>query len=157
MTKRTVFPERAWLIFWIAASAAVALLIFLFSSQTAPESDSISRGLLRRLLALLLGRSPDQAMMRRFHHYLRKAAHFSIYALLGFCLSGGFHHQKRLPPVPAAIVLAALYAATDEFHQSFVPGRGPLLTDVLIDASGAALGALVMALLLRLLRRPRET
>ena len=50
MTKRLVFPERAWFVFWIAASAAVALLIFLFSAQTAPESDQISRGLLRRLL-----------------------------------------------------------------------------------------------------------
>lgn len=153
MTKRLVPPERAWLVFWIAASLAVALLIYLFSAQTASESNVVSKGLLRWLLTLLTGRSPTQAMMRRFHHYLRKAAHFSIYALLGFCLSGGLHHQKRVPAIPAAIVLAALYAMTDEFHQSLVPGRGPLVTDVLIDASGAALGALVMALILRLLRR----
>ena len=38
---------------------------------------------------------------------------------------------------------ATLYAATDEFHQLFVPGRAGLPTDVLIDATGAALGLLV--------------
>ena len=148
MTKRIVSPERAWLFFWIAASVAVALLIYHFSSQTAPESNEVSRGVLRWLLTLL-GRSPDQ-LLRRYNHYIRKAAHFSIYALLGFCLTGGFHHQKRIPAVPMAVVLAALYATTDEFHQSLVPGRGPMLTDVLLDTSGAMAGALLMALVLRL-------
>ncbi|WP_282209355.1 VanZ family protein [Parvibacter caecicola] len=38
---------------------------------------------------------------------------------------------------------ATLYAATDEFHQLFVPGRAGLPTDVLIDATGAALGLFV--------------
>jgi VanZ family protein len=35
--------------------------------------------------------------------------------------------------------MACLYSATDEFHQSFVPGRHPAVTDVMIDAAGAAL------------------
>ena len=37
-------------------------------------------------------------------------------------------------------LLAILYAASDEFHQSFVPGRGPSVIDVGIDAIGAGLG-----------------
>jgi VanZ family protein len=37
-----------------------------------------------------------------------------------------------------AWVMATLYSATDEFHQSFVPGRHPAMTDVLIDSLGAA-------------------
>ena len=37
-----------------------------------------------------------------------------------------------------AWVLATLYSATDEFHQSFVPGRHPAATDVMIDSIGAA-------------------
>jgi hypothetical protein len=37
----------------------------------------------------------------------------------------------------AAWVMAVIYSATDEFHQSFVPGRHPAVTDVMIDAFGA--------------------
>lgn len=46
-------------------------------------------------------------------------------------------------------LLAVLYAATDEIHQTFVPGRSGRVTDVLIDAAGAAVGVLVMAWLRR--------
>lgn len=42
-----------------------------------------------------------------------------------------------------ALIGATIYAATDEFHQLFVPGRAGLVTDVLIDATGAAI-ALVL-------------
>jgi len=38
-----------------------------------------------------------------------------------------------------SVILAFLYGATDEFHQSFTPGRGPKFTDVLIDTFGASL------------------
>jgi VanZ family protein len=40
-------------------------------------------------------------------------------------------------------LIAILYAATDEFHQSFTPGRTPRVTDVMIDAAGAAMGMVV--------------
>ncbi len=43
----------------------------------------------------------------------------------------------------AAVVLAGLYGATDEFHQLFVAGRGAGPVDVGIDTVGAALGALL--------------
>jgi len=42
-----------------------------------------------------------------------------------------------------AWLLAVLYSATDEFHQSFVPGRNAALTDVGIDAFGAAVGLML--------------
>lgn len=155
MTKHCRLTDTAWRVFWIAASVAVAILIFHFSSQVASESNELSKGFLRKLLTLL-GASPD-LLTRRYNHYVRKAAHFSIYALFGFCLTGVFHYQRRVPAVPAAIAVAALYAMTDEFHQSLVPGRGPLVTDVLLDASGAALGALIMGLFLLLLRKKRKT
>lgn len=44
----------------------------------------------------------------------------------------------------AAWVIATLYSATDEFHQSFTPGRHPAVTDVMIDSVGA-LVALALA------------
>jgi len=42
-----------------------------------------------------------------------------------------------------AFSVCVLFAVSDEFHQQFVPGRGPQVRDVFIDSSGAALGLLL--------------
>ena len=107
---------------------------------------------LRRLLELLLGGSTDD-LVHRYNHAVRKAAHFALYSLLGFSLTGVFQHQKRVPKLPTAIFLSAVFAALDEFHQHFVEGRGPQMSDVLLDTAGAASGALVMTLILLLVGR----
>ena len=46
------------------------------------------------------------------------------------------------PKVGGTLLLVFLYASSDEFHQSFVPNRTPLFTDVLIDTAGGTLGLL---------------
>jgi VanZ family protein len=74
---------------------------------------------------------------------LRKLAHMTEYAILfllfwrGLGQSGTFSVKKRLL---TAFVLTILYAASDEYHQTFVPGRCGNLTDTLIDSIGAVLG-----------------
>jgi VanZ family protein len=71
--------------------------------------------------------------------------HFVLYAVLG-----GLYFLAlfpRLAPRTAAIValtLASLYGITDEFHQSFVPGRTPQVSDWLVDTLGAALAVLAL-------------
>ncbi len=155
MVKRSRPSLSRRCIFWIAASVVVAVLFFCFSSQDALDSNEFSKGFLRRLLTLLLG-APPETLPRSFNHFIRKAAHFTIYALLGFCLTGFYHSLRRVPTLSAAVVTAALYAVTDELHQRFVPGRGPQLTDVLLDACGATLGALIMLLILRVLPKARR-
>ena len=67
---------------------------------------------------------------------LRKLAHVTEYAVLGFLLS----RAVRRPAV--AVLLAAAYAVTDEVHQTFVEGRHGAPRDVAIDAVGALVGAL---------------
>jgi len=60
------------------------------------------------------------------------------YALLALAYKHGLRQLKNSSRW--AWVLAVLYALTDEFHQSFVPGRHPSLLDVLVfDAAGAAI------------------
>jgi VanZ family protein len=72
-----------------------------------------------------------------------KTAHAIAYGVLGtLCLVGVT--GARLSGVTGssllvAFVLAVLYGASDEFHQSFVPGRSPEWGDLLADAVGAAL------------------
>jgi VanZ family protein len=67
---------------------------------------------------------------------LRKLAHLAEYAILGALLLRAFRH-----PV-AAVVLAGLYAVTDEVHQLFVEGRHGAPLDVGIDTVGALAGVL---------------
>lgn len=80
------------------------------------------------------------------HFYVRKAAHLTEYAILAILLSRALVAGKApLDGKTAVLVLtgAALYAASDEFHQSFVPSRGASLHDVGIDATGATLGLII--------------
>jgi VanZ family protein len=79
---------------------------------------------------------------------LRKAAHMAEYGLLLFLL---WRPLRELIPGPraavgAAFAVALLYAASDEWHQSFVEGRHGTPVDVLIDSVGMAVAA---ALILR--------
>lgn len=130
------FPLR------LAALLAWMGLIFLFSADS--DSADTSGGVLETLLALatqILG--PIDPATREIAHFgLRKAAHFTEYAILALLWTG------VLPKGPRRLLLAFWlttgYAVSDEIHQAFVPQRGPSPLDVLIDAGGAgtALAAL---------------
>lgn len=65
---------------------------------------------------------------------VRKLAHMAEYALLAVL------YRRPLPADIPAFFLAVLYAASDEWHQSFVPGRSACPSDVMVDAAGALLG-----------------
>jgi VanZ family protein len=68
-----------------------------------------------------------------------KLAHFAAYAVLGFLLARGGRAYSLALAWP--ILLGVLYGASDELHQSLVPGRAPELADWLADAAGALAGA----------------
>jgi VanZ family protein len=82
---------------------------------------------------------------------VRKSAHMTEFALLAvlllYALAAGKGDARKW--ISSAWVLAVAYAAADEFHQLFVPGRNGSVVDVGIDAAGAALGLLVAAQFLR--------
>jgi VanZ family protein len=65
---------------------------------------------------------------------LRKAAHAAEFAVLGFLL------VRALGRELAALAAGIAYAASDELHQTFVPGRQGTVLDVIVDAVGIAVG-----------------
>ena len=71
---------------------------------------------------------------------LSMSAHFTEYALLAVLFWQAFRHTPSTArhALVWAFVCTVLYAVSDEFHQSFVPGRFPDVRDVLVDAAGAA-------------------
>ncbi|MBI4540021.1 MAG: VanZ family protein [Gemmatimonadetes bacterium] len=75
-----------------------------------------------------------------------KLAHLSLYAVLGATLAWG--RGWRRSPIPHWLLVLAgvLYGASDELHQSWVPGRSPSAVDLVADGLGVIVG---YALLLR--------
>jgi VanZ family protein len=89
----------------------------------------------------------SQAHVEAIHHLFRKCAHLTEYAVLALLLWRAMRRPVKndsrpwnWPEARLALLLVMFYAATDEFHQSFVPTRTPLVTDVLIDTAGGAAG-----------------
>ncbi|BAZ93184.1 uncharacterized protein FOKN1_0782 [Thiohalobacter thiocyanaticus] len=81
-----------------------------------------------------------------------KLFHAIVYAVLGGLYlalfrpgPAGYAAQARW----LALGLAVLYGISDEWHQSFVPGREPDVLDVLADGVGAAVGVMVLHTLVR--------
>jgi VanZ family protein len=85
-------------------------------------------------------------------------AHFALYAVLGALLALALGPGSGWRTIAVAAAIGAFYGLTDEFHQSFVPGRTPSSADWLIDVAGAASGAAIVVLSARgaARRRPRD-
>ena len=83
----------------------------------------------------------------RVEFSFRKAAHVSEYAVLAVLLYRAFVHtvfrSRRALSAGLVLLSCAAYAASDEFHQSFVPSRTASLRDVMIDLCGATLAILL--------------
>ncbi|HIT84750.1 MAG TPA: VanZ family protein [Candidatus Ornithomonoglobus intestinigallinarum] len=140
----------------VLTTAAMMVLIFMLSSQTSESSASLSTGVTQRIVDLVasvanIPSSEKPSMVLALHHIVRKAAHFTLYALLGLSANAMFTSlcpkSGRLKRVLYTAVFCCLSAALDELHQKFVSGRGPQVTDVMIDTAGALCGCAVFAVL----------
>ena len=135
------------------------LVIFLFSAQVSEDSSEQSGCVVAFLLSvvrLLFGESAAKTLAGSgIEFVVRKLAHFSEYAVLAVLMHRALRLNGCPAPYPLSLLFSALYACTDEFHQSFVPGRSMELRDVLIDTSGAAFGLLLVFCTLSIRARSR--
>ena len=91
--------------------------------------------------------------------FVRKCAHVVEYAVLALLLwralrSVSLLRTKTLMAFGAALLGSALFAASDEFHQTFVRSRTPSVRDVFLDVAGALLALLIGASFAR--RHPKQ-
>jgi VanZ family protein len=120
-------------------------MIVIFSFSTESFSSEKSTPFLARLLADLL---PDALAQRMdtIVYLIRKLSHWSEYFILGILLMRALNpHISKQPALRRmvwSILLATLYAATDEYHQTLVPGRSANSLDIVIDSFGALCGTL---------------
>ena len=148
MKKKQKEKRRVHTAFFILLVAAVMLFIFSRSLADQESSGEESRRvmeLIRPVLAFLIG--GENVTL----HLVRKLAHLTEFCVLGVSLSVLSCRLGR-KSVPWTILTAVLTALSDETIQIFT-GRGPSVTDVWIDVSGAAIGMLLVAVIAALARR----
>lgn len=124
-------------------------VIFAFSAQTKEESSAVSESFSDRLVSatgILFHLHIDEERLREIadalENIVRKGAHMTEFAILAALLYVWLDRWQwaRLRRYGAAVMLAAVYACSDEIHQLFVEGRAGLVSDVFIDSAGALLG-----------------
>jgi VanZ family protein len=142
---------RSFLKFWLPV---IAWMIFIFVGSTDLLSAEHTSRFIGPFLRWII---PDvsNATIASVQLVVRKCAHVTEYAILAAVLFRAFRQSQ--PRIGRVLVLsffiAAIYAALDEFHQSFVASRTGSPLDVLIDCAGAIIGLVIYRFVIRR-RRP---
>ncbi len=105
-------------------------IIFCFSAQTAEDSSTTSQSIVDFVLKIL-----NLQNVHLLVYLVRKGAHFTLYFVLALLIT----KTIKIRPYVTAVLIVAVYAATDELHQMFSEGRSGELFDVIIDTAGGTL------------------
>jgi VanZ family protein len=134
-----------WLRLWWPALVWAALISSFSTGAFSSEHTSV---IIIPLLRWILPHASPQTLSE-LHHLIRKCGHFVEYFILSLLVLRGIRAGRKEAHLGWALVaigIVAGYAALDEFHQSFVPGRGAAVADVLLDTAGGVAAQLVAAL-----------
>jgi len=137
------------LLSWTAVGLWMALIFYL-SHQPGTESGELSRGVTAFIIETIQLIAPQLNLETpAFHFFIRKNAHFFAYFMLGWLVMNAWRTQEvfGLRRVVWTVAICFLYAASDETHQLFIPGRSGEVRDVLIDTAGASTGVVIYLVL----------
>ena len=153
MTEKCFFRKHAILLTLLLVLAILGM-IFFFSSQEGEYSSRTSGRIVRLMLSIFYPayESMDSERLSMISEkmtlIIRKTAHFTEYAFLGFSLylhvlSWMTRRVIRRPGL-LSLFVGALYAASDELHQTLVSGRSGEVLDVLLDSAGVLFGIILL-------------
>lgn len=135
------------------------IIIFAFSAQPAQQSSKTSHSVSYKIAEwqnriFRQGKTEDALsdQAESMQLVIRKSAHMGEYAILAVLLYLHFscYPLKRQQTLLLSLGITAGYAASDEIHQLFVPGRAGRLSDVCIDSLGGMIGLTVCLIISRL-------
>ncbi|MBU3146194.1 VanZ family protein [Clostridium sp. CF012] len=132
------------------------ILIFLFSSQPGEVSSENNKFVI--YIFKFIGLDLNSILGTLSDFIVRKAAHFTEYFILYILLYRAINTKKSLniKVFIGILIMVFLYACSDEFHQAFVPGRGPAFRDVMVDTCGGLTAFLTMYII-TLKKRPNSS
>lgn len=137
-------------------------LIFYLSGQNADESSGLSNGFTSSFIRLFFPDISEETLYSlslELQFAVRKGAHFTAYATLGFLSFLSVVTYTRLSlaaRTSVSLIIGLLYSVSDEYHQTFIDGRSGELRDVCIDFSGVLLAVAVCRLILYLRHKKRK-
>jgi VanZ family protein len=132
------------------------MVIFNFSNSNGISSDSLSRKLINKIVLVYEDITDsdvdNEYYMDKLDYPVRKLAHFTEYAILGFLTVNFCLSFNMLYAYIFSALICFLYAMSDEFHQLFVTGRSGQFKDVLIDT----FGSITMIFIINLLNKVKN-
>lgn len=141
-----------WLIFTIIWMS----VIFSFSAKKAVESEGMSHSVGKEIGRLIVpqftswSEERQEQFAKMIDFPVRKCAHATEYAVLGVLIlrtAYSFSEDSGKRSMLICWCAGTAYAASDELHQLFVPGRSCQFRDVCIDSAGVLAGVLVFSLI----------
>jgi VanZ family protein len=149
--------DRQRITFWLSAWIPVLLAISVIAIESTEFfGANHTSGPLRWLFEHVFGTTSDP-LWEQIHHFIRKSGHFVGYGLVALTwLRAWWMTLPRLGLVKDALLAllgTAVVAASDEFHQSFLPNRTSSPWDVLLDCCGAVVMQFLCLLLMRVVSR----
>lgn len=142
------------------------LVIFSFSAQPGEESADLSGGVSHLFMIIwnqIFGLGWDDAkvlaMTEIWDYPIRKLAHMTEFGILAVLIFVAIKYYAKIQTTKQRYFIAwiatACYAATDEFHQLFVPDRSGNLFDVGVDSTGALIALVLVFAVSHLVERVR--
>lgn len=128
-------------------------VIFSFSAQSGTDSGNLSYEVSHKIVEIgneVLDKGMEEWEIDdyayRIEYPVRKLAHMTEYFLLAVAVSFPFYVYglRGFPLMLVAGFICVAFACGDEYHQSFVEGRGPSVTDVGIDSIGVFFGIITV-------------
>lgn len=139
------------------------VVIFNFSNQDSEKSGSVSQKMTEAITKDIkaiqkLNKNEKTKVIDKIEDVIRKIAHFSLYALVGLLLMALFstYNINEKNKIISTIIIGAIYATSDEFHQNFISGRSGQVSDVFLDTLGVAVGGLFILLIIKMIYELRK-
>lgn len=164
MAENRIKKKKARII-WLIVTIIWMAVIFSFSAREADESAAMSHSVGKEIGRLVIpefrswSEDKQEQFAERIDFPVRKCAHASEYAVLGVLILGTAYSFSEDQEKKSALIswcIGTAYAATDEFHQLFVPGRSCQFRDVCIDGAGVLAGVLLFSLIKHQIEKYRE-
>lgn len=161
--KQSSILQKNW-IRWASTGIVLAIMIviFVFSAEGKEQTENRSFAYGDKIIeagTLDAVKDTVEETGEDFTHFIqvlvRKTAHVLIYLALGgalfICYESWLGEWKM--NWLWSFVIGTVYAASDEWHQTMVPGREGSIEDVLLDAAGVIVGVLVTMGIIKLIKR----
>lgn len=140
------------------------IVIFNFSNQGGTKSSGTSSKVTKIIINVITKdkEEPNKQTMERIEKVVRKGAHYTIYTIGGFLIMNYTYSMDKTKKqkILGSLLFGAFYAATDELHQYFVPGRSARLFDVGVDTLGVLTGIglylVLMNMITKVVRKNRK-